>query len=178
MDAFEIEDALNTFRIIVDRREQRTPKAAERYKSFGVAYANATLNYGDYCADITLPSGTALCDTSRRISAKCVIERKMNLDELAQCFTRDRDRFRREFERARDNGATVYLLVEGGSYEAIIGHRYRSRFHSSAFLASLIAWQVRYDLRVMFCKTGTSGRIIKEVLFRDMKERLEKGEYG
>ena len=178
MDHLDIEESLRTFRIIVDRREQRTPKAADRYKSFGVPYEHATLDYGDYCADIKLPDGKILYDTSRRVSAKCVIERKMSLDELAGCFGRGRDRFRREFERARDNGATVYLLVEGGSFEAIIGHRYRSRFHPSAFLASLIAWQVRYDLRVIFCKTGTSGRIIKEVLFRDMKERLEKGEYG
>lgn len=178
MDHLDIEDALNTFRIIVDRREQRTPKAAERYKSFGVLYEHATLDYGDYCANIQLPDGGNLYDTSKRISAKCVIERKMSLDELAGCFGRGRDRFRREFERARDNGATVYLLVEGGSYEAIINNRYRSRFHPSAFLASLVAWQIRYDLRPIFCKPGTSGRLIKEVLYRDIKERLERGEYG
>ena len=178
MNPPEIEDALSTFRIIVDRREQRTPKAAERYKSFGVPFAQATLDYGDYCADVTLPSGKNICDTSRRISARCVIERKMNLDELAGCFTRSRDRFRREFERAAAEGAVVYLLVEGASYEAILGHRYRSKFHPEAFIASLIAWQVRYGLRVIFCKSGTSGRVIKEVLYRDIKERLEKGEYG
>ena len=178
MSPFDIEDALKTFRIVVDRREQRTPKAADRYKSFGVPYSNATLDYGDYCANITLPDGSDLVDPAKRISARCVIERKMNLDELAGCFTRTRDRFRKEFERATRAGATVYLLVEGGSYEAIISHRYRSRFHPEAFIASLIAWQVRYGLRVVFCKSGTSGRMIKEILYRDIKERLEKGEYG
>ena len=147
---------LNTFQILVDNREQATPKAVERYKSFGVPYKRATLNYGDYCG----------------------IERKMSLDELAMCFTRGRDRFRREMERAASNGSTVYLLVENATYEGIIKHRYRSRFSPSAFLASLTAWTVRYNLRPIFCKADTSGQLIKEILYRDMKERLERGEYG
>lgn len=177
MNPVETEDTLKSFRIIVDTREQRTPKASERYKSFGVPYEQATLNYGDYCANITLPSGD-LHNITKRISAKCVIERKMSLDELAGCFTRGRDRFRREFERASDAGATVYLLVENATYEALINHRYRSKFHPEAFLASLTAWEVRYNLRVVFCKAGSSGRIIREILYRDIKERLEKGECG
>lgn len=177
MNPIETEDALKSFRIIVDTREQRTPKASERYKSFGVPYEHAALDYGDYCANVTLPDRD-LHDTSKRILAACVIERKMSLDELAGCFTRSRDRFRQEFERARAAHASVYLLVENATYEALINHRYRSRFHPDAFLASLMAWMVRYDLRVVFCKSGSSGKIIKEILYRDIKERLERGECG
>ena len=177
MDHFEVSEVLDTFRIIVDNREQDTPKATERYKSFGVPYERATLSYGDYCGMVTI-NGSAIHDTSKRISAKCVIERKMSLDELATCFTLVRDRFRREMERAAQNDATVYLLVESASFEAILNHRYRSKFNPSAFIASLMAWTVRYNLRPVFCKPDTSGQIIKEILYRDMKERLEKGEYG
>lgn len=173
MDPLEIEAALASFRIIVDTREQDTPKAAEMYKSFGVPVERATLNYGDYCGAI----GTGY-NTSKAISAPCVIERKMSLDELAMCFTRGRDRFRREFQRAKEANAVVYLLVEGGSFEGILNHRYKSRYNPAAFMASLTAWMVRYDLRLLFCKSGTSGRVIKEVLYRDIKERLERGEYG
>jgi hypothetical protein len=102
----------------------------------------------------------------------------MSLDELAMCFTRGRDRFRREMERATANGSVIYLLVENATYEGIINHRYKSRFNPSAFLASLTAWTVRYNLRPIFCKASTSGQVIKEILYRDMKERLERGEYG
>ena len=177
MDHFEINEVLDSFTILVDSREQDTPKAIERYKSFGAPYERATLSYGDYCGQITV-NCSDIYDTGKRISAKCVVERKMSLDELAMCFTRQRDRFRREMERATQNGATVYLLVEGASYEAILNHRYRSRFNPSAFLASLMAWTVRYNLRPVFCKAESSGKIIKEILYRDMKERLEKGEFG
>ena len=185
MDHFEVAEALTSFQILVDRREQATPKAIERYKSFGVPYERATLNpyeratlnYGDYCGTIAI-DGAPLYDVSSAVKARCVIERKMSLDELAMCFTRGRDRFRREMERAAANNSVIYLLIENGSYEAIINHRYRSKYHPSAFLASLTAWTARYNLRPVFCKADTSGALIKEILYRDMKERLERGEYG
>ena len=177
MNGYEITEALGTFRIIADTREQNTPRAKERFKAFGVPIERATLSYGDYCAQITLPGGE-LFATADTIKPACVIERKMSLDELAACFTRGRDRFRREFERARETGAKIYLLTEGGSFEAIINHRYRSKFNPSAFLASLTAWCVRYDATPIFCKADTSGEMIREILYRDIKERLERGEYG
>lgn len=176
MDVLEIEEALETFCIIVDSREQATPKAKERYSAFGVPYEKGVLDFGDYCGQVTLPEGK-LYDTSRRITPVCCIERKMSLDELASCFTRQRDRFQREFDRSKEAGAKVYLLTEGGSWEAIWNHRYRSKFHPEAFAASLLAWSIRYDLTPIFCKPGTSGRIIKEILYRDIKERLYNGEF-
>lgn len=177
MDHFEVKEVLETFRIIADTREQMTPKATDRFEALGVPIERATLSYGDYAANITLPGGP-VCDTSATISAKCVIERKMSLDELAGCFTRGRDRFRREFERASANNAKVYLLVEDASMEGIMNHRYRSRYNPAAFMASFVAWCVRYDLTPIMCRSASSGAVIREILYRDMKERLERGEYG
>ncbi len=177
VDLFAQKEILKTFRIICDTRERRTPEAKERYESFGVPYLQATLDYGDYCGLVTLPEGD-LYDVSARITPRCVVERKQSLDELAMCFTRGRDRFKREFERAKAHQAKAYLLVEGASYEAILAHRYRSKYHPEAFIASLTAWSVRYDLSCVFCRAGTSGRLIREILYRDMKEGLERGEYG
>lgn len=178
MDNFDIQEVLNSFRIIADTREHNTPKASERYKSFGVPVLRATMKYGDYCADIVLPGGRHLHDLSVAIAPRCYIERKMSLDELAGCFTRERARFQREFERAREDGAKGYLLVEGASWEGIINHRYRSRFSPKSFMSSLTAWSVRYDLTPVFCRQETSGMMIKEILYRDIKERLQRGDYG
>lgn len=176
MEIFDIKDTLNTFRVIVDNREQKTPKAASRYAAFGT-YERATLDFGDYCGNVTFTDGKPLYDREKRLTPSCVVERKMSLDELAQCFTRGRDRFQREFERARNNSAKVYLLVEGGSWEAINNHRYKSRLNPAAFRASLIAFMVRYDADVVFCKADTSGSLIREILFRDIKERLNNGDF-
>ena len=175
MDHFEVTEALNTFQILVDNREQATPKAVERYKSFGVPYKRATLNYGDYCGQVTI-NDSDIYDTAQAVKPTCVIERKMSLDELAACFGSGRARFEREFQRAADHGAKVYLLIENATWEAILNHRYRSRMHPSAFFASLTAWSIRYGITPILCKADTSGRLIKEILYRDIKERLEKGE--
>lgn len=177
MDGREVDKILSSFRIIVDTREQATPKARRRYRSFGCPTERATLSFGDYCGNVDI-NGEALWNTSRTVIPACCIERKMSLDELAMCFTRNRERFEREFQRATDAGARIYLLVEDGSYEDIIKHRYRSKFASNAFIASLIAWTIRYNLTPIFCQSDTSGRLIKEILFRDMRKRIEAGEYG
>lgn len=177
MEPLDREAVLSTFRIIADTREQNTPRARNRFKSFGVPVERATLAYGDYCwnADI---EGVPIRTTSNTIRPLAVIERKMNLDELAQNFTRGRKRFQREFERATASGARVYLLVENGSWEAIKNHRYKSKYNSRAFIASLTAWMVRYKMTPVFCRAESSGDVIREILYRDLKERLEVGEYG
>lgn len=172
----ETMEILETFELIVDTREQRTSRAKRRFASFTVPYRHAVMSYGDYCADLVLPSGGRLYEGDSAISAKCAIERKMSLDELAGNLTRDRDRFRREFERAQEAGATIYLLVEDGSWDKILRHEYRSRFAPEAFFASLTAWQARYDLRIIFCPHTITAKLIQEILYRDMKERLERGE--
>lgn len=178
MDAFQQREVLESFRVLVDRREQQTDRARRRYKAFGSPFEAATLSYCDYAYNATLPDGKPIYDGSDTIRPLCAIERKMDLDELAGCFTRERARFRREFERARDAGARVYLFVENATWENLIAGKYRSRFNPVAFLASITAWSIRYNLQVIFCKEETSGRLIKEILYRDLKERLERGDFG
>ena len=168
---------LDSMIILVDTREQMTERAAKRYNGFGVPYRRAHLNYGDYTYNAQLPDGGWLFDEGQMVSAPVVVERKMNLDELAQCFTKGRDRFEREFQRAKANNARVFLLIENGTWEHLLAGRYRSRFNHKAFLASLCAWIIRYDLQLIFCKEESSSRIIKEVLYRDLKERINRGEY-
>lgn len=177
MTHFEEMEILKSMEILVDTREQVTPKANQRYNSFGVPYSRTTLSYGDYAANFTLLDGSKLYDISNTINPICVVERKMNLDELAQCFTHSRDRFEREFQRAVDNGCFIHLICEDGSYERIQGHKYNSKFPPKAFLASITAWERRYNIHFHFCSSLESGRLIKEFLYRDMKERIERGEF-
>lgn len=178
MEIFEQKAVLDSFSVLIDTREQDTDRARRRYKSLGVPYERATLSYGDYCYNATLPDGSKIYDQDQTIEPLAVVERKMNLDELAQCFTRGRDRFQREFERAREQGCRIYLIVENANWENLLNGKYRTRFNANAFTASQIAWMVRYNMNVMYCKEETSGRLIREILYRDLKERLERGEFG
>ena len=178
MDIFWQREVLKSFEILVDTREQPSTRAQKRYESFGVPYQKATLDYGDYTYNAVLPDGKHLHDVSETVKPLCAVERKMDLDELAGCFTHSRQRFQREFERAQENGCRIYLICENANWENLLTGRYRSLFNENAFAASTAAWMVRYNANVIFCKEETSGRLIKEILYRDLKERLERGDFG
>lgn len=178
MNNFEIEDCLRSMQIIVDTREQPSKRAEKRYQSFSVPYKRQTLSYGDYTYNFNLPNGYPLYDEKETIKGHVVIERKQDLVELSQCFCQSRERFEREFERAKENNASIYLLVEDASWENLINGKYATRFNSKAFFASITAWMARYDIKIIFCKSETSGKMIREILYRELKERLENGKYG
>lgn len=178
MNNLDIDTCLKSMSILCDTREQPTDRAKRRYESFGVPYRRQKLNYGDYTYNFILPNGQELHKVDIPVNGTAVIERKMNLEELSSCFTHERDRFKAEFERAKENNASVYLLVENASWENLTNGKYKTKFNSKAFTTSLIAWSVRYDLKIIFCKSETTGKLIKEILYRELKERLEQGEYG
>ena len=177
MSPIEIDSVLDSLVILRDTREQETDRAKRRHKRFGVPCRKAVLDFGDYTYQATLPDGGKVVDESERIMPLASVERKMNLDELAGCFTHDRARFQREMERAKEHGARMYVLVENATWEQILLHRYRSKFLPKSFLASITAWMVRYDLQIIFCKEETTPILIKEILYRDLKERLTRGEF-
>uniref|UniRef100_UPI004029B48D ERCC4 domain-containing protein n=1 Tax=Ruminococcus bromii TaxID=40518 RepID=UPI004029B48D len=170
MNPFEVSRALKNLTLIVDTREQDTDRLRRRIKQTGLSFVRQKLDFGDYSAKTTLDNGTEF-----DISSSVSIERKMNLDELCACYCKGRKRFTREFERAKSAGAKVYLLIENASWENTFNGKYRSKMTSSALTASMFAWLARYNCQIIFCKEETSGKIIREILYREMKERLENG---
>lgn len=135
-------------------------------------HVRIALPFGDYSYSFVQPNGLLT-----PMGGKFVIERKMSLDELAGCFTHDRERFEREFERSVNAGAKMVLIVENASWENLLAGKYRSRFQPEAFIASLIAWETRYGFRTVMCKEETTPRLIYEYCKRDLKERLERGDF-
>ena len=179
MHPVDIKAVMESVRVLVDTREQTTGRAERRLRSLRLPYRRCTLRFCDYAINCTLPDGTSLYDENRPVQPHtAVIERKMSLDELEGCLTRSRDRFVREFERAKEAGAPTYLLVEGASWEKILTGNYRSRMNPRSFECSLTAFMVRYNLRLIFCRESNTGELIREILTRDLRERLENGEFG
>ena len=168
MDNFSVDKALKTMVVLVDTREQPTKRAERRLEMIGLPVERKALPFGDYSAYCTLPSGEAFS-----LEDKVAIERKMNLDELAMCFTRERPRFKREFERAAAAGATLYLLIENADLEKLYNGSYRSLVKPESLTASLFAWSIRYESPFFMCKEDTSGKVIHDILYREMKEKLE-----
>lgn len=166
MHPVEVKSALESMVCLVDTREQDTPRLRARLKEIGCPWERKKLNFGDY---------SVKCDAID-LSETIAVERKMDLDELCNCYCKERKRFEREFERAKQAGAKVYLLIEDGSWEDAYSGKYRSQMSPESLVASIQAWLARYNCQVIFCRQHTTGKLIHDILYRELKEALEKHE--
>lgn len=197
MHPTDIDYCLKHMTIICDSREQESEKMRRRVSQFSCPSYRQCLDYGDYTYNFRSPSGDYLFQRDAdRIQPHVVVERKMNLDELAGNFcerlkdspdakaynqankTKIRNRFEFEFIKAKQNNAKVYLLVEDATYENMYAGRYRSRLNSKSFVGSLWSFSSKYNITPVFCKSETSGKIIHDILYYELRKRLESGVYG
>ena len=159
----EIGELLKQITIISDTREQVNGHITEYFDKNKIAYITRKLDTGDYSAmigDMTLEHDV-------------VIEKKNGLDEIAGNFTVDRERFEREFQRAKCNGTKVHLIIENASWSDIFLHNYRSKLEPKSLIASLLSWQVRFNITGTFCKPGETGQIIYGILYYAAREALK-----
>ena len=166
MAPHEIEEALKGMVVLVDTREQDTARVGVRLKDMRCEHERCKLDFGDYSAKVPV--------NGEWLTLNVDIKRKMDLDELAQCYCNGRKRFEREFERAQTAGAKIYLLVENATWEDAYMGNYRSKMSPQALIASILAWLSRYRCQVIFCRQRTSGRLIYDILYREAREYLER----
>lgn len=159
-----VDSNLRKMEVVFDTRERENSKLKRRLRAIGVKTTREKLDCGDY--SVRCPA----LDLTKSVA----IERKYGLTELSQCFCQERGRFKREFERAKARGMKIYLLIENAGIDAIYAHKYRTNMAPQAMIASLFAWLARYNCQVLFCDELNSGSVIHDVLYREMKERLEK----
>lgn len=159
----ELETTLKNLTIICDTREQVNANVTYYFEQKKIPHISRKLDIGDYSAtigDMTLESDV-------------VCERKANIDELCGNMTADRDRFEREFLRARAYSVKVYLIIENCSWSDIMLHNYRSKLSPKSLMATLLSWQVRYNVSVIFCKPQETGQIIYYTLYYAAREGLK-----
>ena len=68
-------------------------------------------------------------------------------------------------------------MVENASWESLVNGKYRTKYNPVAYEASIEAFMARYNVTPIFCKAETSGHLIKNILYRELKERLGRGDY-
>jgi ERCC4-type nuclease len=117
--------------IIIDSREQ-APLVFPKLQAI-----RGTLTTGDYSV-VGLENQFA-------------VERKSIDDLVNSCCAVNRERFERELHRLRGYRFTRLLIV--GSEEDILAERYRSNIRPQSVMATLGAFEVRYDLPVVFKST-------------------------
>lgn len=157
--------------IIIDTREK--PHAIKGIKKYfdahGIEYEIKKLNFGDY-----------MLSEHGKIS----IDRKQNILELSKNCVAEHARFKRELERARSAGATLYILVEQNQYtvngervrvkEPIDLIRWANKFtvvNGDRIYRVLYKWLHDYDLKIAFCAKQSTGYMITKILYGENNER-------
>lgn len=155
--------------IIIDSREK--PKAIgkiiEYFEHHGIKYVTSKMLFGDYM-DYNQPN--------------IVIDRKQNIAELAKNCTVEHERFRRELERARDAGATLWILVEQNRYidrgeqikveKPIDLIRWSNKYtviKGEKVYRVLASWMTKYPLQIAFCDKRSTGYMITKIIYGDNK---------
>lgn len=168
----EVEKQLKTLEILVDTREQPGRSFDNRVKAFD-NWKRYKLDFGDYSGAYTDLEGNWIS-----LENEIIIERKMDLNELANCFTRERKRFQNEFIRAYDKKAIIYLFIERDTWkDAYLGTygssgKFRSHFNPKSLVASINSWEDRYEIRTRFMPAELTGQMIKDVIFYHLKNKL------
>lgn len=155
---------LNDITIIIDSREKKNDHIKSWLDENKIPYIVEKLDSGDY--SFLLKNYPEL-DLDRRF----LIEKKNSLDELVGNFTKDRDRFHREFERLGEFDK-MHLVVENGTFKKMLSGSYRSSFSPKAYLASLLTFAIRYDINVWFTTPSETGQIIYSILYYELYEYL------
>ncbi|MBQ8298144.1 MAG: ERCC4 domain-containing protein [Ruminococcus sp.] len=170
MEAYELDTAMKSMQVVVDTREKKNSHITALLDERKCPYKAQKLDYGDYTCTYADGENNAVS-----IENIAVIERKASLDELAGNITKGRERFEREFLRAKGAGAKVFLMIEGGSWDAIQEHRYRSQMSPRAFLNTLFSWQQKYNITISFVSKRFAGDYVYATLFMALKNFLLNG---
>ena len=160
----ELKKELSKLTIVCDTRERDT-HCEEYFKKNKIPCIVRKLDTGDYSCQLGEQS----------FERDVVVERKHNLDEICGNFTVERERFEREFMRAKAYGTKVYLIIENATWADIFIGNYRSKLNSKSLFGSLLSWMVRFNITVLFCKPEESARIMYGIFYYYVKERLLYG---
>ena len=160
----ELTAELKNLTIICDTREQDR-HVTEWLEKNKVKTITRKLDTGDYSCQLG----------DQSFERDIVVERKHNLDEICGNFTIERERFEREFMRAKAYGTKVVLIIENASWTDIFLGNYRSKLNSKSLVGSLLSWMVRFNITVLFCKPEESARIMWGIFYYYVKEKLMYG---
>jgi ERCC4-type nuclease len=166
----EQKQLLKSLVILIDTRENVNDHITGYFNSKGISFMPHKLDSFDY--SVMIPANPEFGIVRDLYFDKQIgIERKASLEELSGNFTQCRERFEREFERVPQ--CRKYLLIEGGSYSDIFTNNYSTKLNSTAFAASIMVFQARYNLNVSFLPKEHSGKFIYGIMHYFVREQLQ-----
>lgn len=166
-------EAIKKMRVIIDSREKENTHIVDYLKAKGIPFDKRKLEYGDYSCEIQgrliglEPIGEWLS-----FEKKVVVERKKDIDEIAMCVGKERDRFENEFLRIKADGVKCVLMLEKFSYDSLMEtgglfDRSYTQMKPDQIMLHVNQFSARYNLHpITLINNQHSGRILVSVLSR------------
>lgn len=159
----EISKIIKESKVIVDTREQKNQHILEYFDKNNIIWKSQKLDSGDY--SLELP------EKYNYLNEFVIIEKKNSLSEIAGNFTKGRERFYREFERAKNK--KKHLVVEDATWKRVFNENYRSEMSSNSMIASILSFSIKYNMPVWFVGKSESPILIWKLLYYELREKLK-----
>lgn len=167
----ELKAIMKSMVIVVDTREQANTHIIEHMDKKKIAYATSeSLPYGDYTCFIPKNEQFGIM-RDLWFTDIVTIERKNSLEELSSNLTKHRERFEAELQKHKGR---MYLMIENATYEDLLEGKYNTQYNKASYIASLHAFQSRYDLDIRFIKKDYAGQFIAYTLAYHVREYFKK----
>jgi ERCC4-type nuclease len=159
--------------IIVDSREKNNKHICDCLSKKNIQYVIRKLDYGDYSFMI---KANELIPEDLSFENKIVIERKNSLEELSQNLCQKRKQFENELVRKKD--CKFILLIEKGRFEDIFNGNYNTKLSRKAYLASLLTFQLRYNMQIAFIDQKNVYKFICNIFYYYLRENFNSIEWA
>lgn len=169
MNDKRITEILKGISVIIDTREHSEGNCANIMNWMGVnsiKYTQRCLKFGDYSFEVNGES----------YENRLVLERKSGLTELSSNVSQHRERFVSELQRSKDAGAKLILMVEDGSWQDIIEHKYRTELSPKSYMASLLSFQSKFGIDIQFIPKQYAGMFIYSQFYYMLRNELKQME--
>lgn len=156
--------------IIADTNEQKWSHIKEYFDKNKIKYVNKNMDAGDYGVAILAAPSLGI---ERNLHLNVAIERKANIDELCNNFGDGRTRFENEFMRAEHKKTKMILMIEDNNfYHNLVTNNYRSNYKPQSFLATLKAFEARYNFQTQIVDKKYAGLCIYSTLKYFLRDAL------
>lgn len=150
--------------VITDTREQKNQHILDYFMENKIPYKTERLKTADY--SFCLPNYSHL-----ELDGAILVEKKNSLDEICGNFTKERERFAREFERIQSEH--IHLVIENATWKKVLNGSYRSQLNPKSLMASMITWNIRYNCPIWFVGVDESPALIYNILYYELFEHLK-----
>jgi len=143
----QIKKLADSIVILIDTREKQNKHILKFLDYENIKYQSYTFKFADY--SFMLPANKKLgIAEDVYFDNRMVIERKNSIEELCGNIGTNRERFKRELDKAGRSKFT--LLIENATYAQMVQGKYKSKVSIASLIATLATFEARYNIIVKF----------------------------